>query len=94
MRRVVVYSISPDLMENYGRKMAYFENLERIPAYGERKIKYKTNGSHYKIKFDYSVINYRYSKDTTIYVNSLLFIPFYYQHTHVHQKIYLKKLFH
>jgi len=70
------YSISPDLMENYGRKMAYFENLERIPAYGERKIKYKTNGSHYKIKFDYSVINYRYSKDTTIYVNSLLFTPF------------------
>lgn len=68
------YSISPVPIENFAENTAYLENLERIPAYG-KKIKYKSNGSSYKILFDYCVICSCFSADTTIYVNNLLFEP-------------------
>lgn len=67
------YSILLEKPKNSDREMAYFENLERILAYGERRIKYKTNGSHYKIKFTYNF--HAFNINSTIYVNSLLFSP-------------------
>lgn len=69
------YIVSSEPKENYGREIAYFENLERIQTSDKEIIKYKINSSHYKIRLGYSEIDYRYRKDTTIYVNSLIFDP-------------------
>lgn len=67
------YCIFTNPIENYDSNFAYLENLERIPAYGISKIRYKSNGSHYKIKLGFSLGNYQFLRDNTIYLNSLLF---------------------
>ncbi len=67
------YIISTKPIENHDRKIGYLENLERIPAYGTNNVRYKSNGSHYKIKLYYTLGNYQFLRDNTIYLNSLLF---------------------
>lgn len=69
------YAISPVPIENFLNDLGYLENLERIPSFGKAKIKYKSNGSHFKIKFSYSHLSRKFLMDNTIYLNSLLFSP-------------------
>lgn len=69
------YNVFQEPIRNYNANIGYLENLERIPSYGKEKIRYKSNGSHYKIKFDYSHTYKKFLMDSTIYLNSLLFDP-------------------
>lgn len=69
------YNVFQEPIRNYNANIGYLENLERIPSYGKEKIKYKSNDSHYKIKFSYSHIDNKFLIDSTIYLNSLLFDP-------------------
>lgn len=69
------YNVVQEPIRNYNANIGYLENLERIPSYGNEKIKYKSNGSHYKIKFNYTLAGNKFLMDSTIYLNSLLFAP-------------------
>lgn len=69
------YNVFQEPIRNYNANIGYLENLERIPSYGKEKIKYKSNDSHYKIKFNYTLAGNKFLIDHTIYLNSLLFDP-------------------
>lgn len=69
------YNVCVNPIQNFDKCIGYLENLERIPTYGTKTIKYKSKGSHYKIEINCGLHSNKLYKFDTIYVNSLLFDP-------------------
>ena len=65
------YTIFKNLNDN--NSIEYLDNIEALPSYLEKKVKYKTNGSNYRISLNnkFHIKSYKES----IELNSLVFDP-------------------